>query len=120
MKRVPIRGRRESGSRIARTYLRRAVGRIVRRFKPDKIILFGSHAEGRAGERSDLDLLIVLRSKQHPFERESRVDALLADRPIPMDILVRTPDELMRYRRSADPFWTRILERGKILYAARG
>jgi hypothetical protein len=36
------------------------VERIVRQFKPDKIILFGSHARGDAGPDSDVDLLIVM------------------------------------------------------------
>jgi len=120
MKRTALSGHPGTGSRIAAKYLRRAVGRIVRRFRPEKIVLFGSHAYGEPGAGSDLDLLVVLRSTRHPFEQESSVDVLLADRPVPMDILVRTPDELAEYRRTADPFWLRILEEGKILYAARG
>jgi len=33
--------------------------RIVENFKPKKIILFGSYANGRLTEDSDLDLLIT-------------------------------------------------------------
>ena len=36
------------------------VKRIVRKFRPEKIILFGSHARGEAGADSDVDLLIVM------------------------------------------------------------
>ena len=34
---------------------------LVERFRPDKIILFGSQASGKADEHSDVDLLIVRR-----------------------------------------------------------
>ncbi|MCD6211638.1 MAG: nucleotidyltransferase domain-containing protein, partial [Sulfurovum sp.] len=34
------------------------VDRIVERFQPDKVILFGSHARGEADPDSDIDLLI--------------------------------------------------------------
>jgi len=36
------------------------VQRIVRRFRPERVILFGSHARGEAGPDSDVDLLIVM------------------------------------------------------------
>ena len=119
MKRARRNGRNGNERRVARAYLRAAIGRIVRRFRPDKIILFGSHAGGRPHAGSDVDLLVIARSKEHPFERESKVDALLADRLVPMDILVRTPDELAAYRRCADPFWESVLDHGKVVYAAR-
>lgn len=37
------------------------VDRIVERFDPEKIILFGSHARGDAGPDSDVDLVSVVR-----------------------------------------------------------
>ena len=100
-------------------YLRRAIRRIVRHVGPDRIILFGSYASGNSHEGSDLDLLIVARSHKHPFDREQEVDELLWDRPVAMDILVRTPGEIAAYRRRFQPFWEEILEEGKTLYAAR-
>lgn len=39
------------------------VEQIVRRFHPQKVILYGSYAEGTAREGSDLDLLIVTSEK---------------------------------------------------------
>lgn len=36
------------------------VKRIVERFQPLRIVLFGSHARGEAGKWSDVDLLVVL------------------------------------------------------------
>jgi len=37
------------------------VERIVARFSPEKIILFGAHARGGAGPDSDVDLLLVMK-----------------------------------------------------------
>ena len=38
----------------------RMVKRIVKKFDPEQIILFGSHARGEAGPDSDVDLLVVM------------------------------------------------------------
>ena len=40
--------------------IERMVKRIVRKFHPEQIILFGSQARGDAGPDSDVDLLIVM------------------------------------------------------------
>jgi len=37
--------------------------RIAREFKPDRIILFGSHANGMPTQDSDVDMLVIM-----PFE----------------------------------------------------
>ena len=42
----------------------RMVDRIVERFQPQKVILFGSHARGDARSGSDFDLLIVAPSDE--------------------------------------------------------
>ncbi len=46
-------------------YLAEVIDRIVRKFHPVKIILFGSWARGSAREDSDLDLLVVLPKTEH-------------------------------------------------------
>src|SRR4051794_41082775 len=46
-----------------RAAIRRYVGRIVERFHPEKVILFGSHAYGRPTPDSDVDLLVVMPAK---------------------------------------------------------
>lgn len=45
---------------IAQTAIRQMTNRIAKRFKPDKIVLFGSHARGTAGPDSDVDLLVIM------------------------------------------------------------
>jgi predicted nucleotidyltransferase len=90
--------------------------RLVEELVPQKIILFGSHACGRPTKGSDVDLLIVMESHERPAARAARVSKLLRPRPFPMDILVRTPEEI-RYRLEiGDQFVHEIIERGKVLY----
>ncbi len=90
--------------------------RIVRAFNPDRIILFGSHAHGQPTADSDVDLLIVMESDERPAMRAMRVSRLLRPRPFPMDILVRTPEEIQHRLKIGDYFIREILERGKVLY----
>lgn len=89
---------------------------IVETLSPEKVILFGSYAYGSPTPDSDVDLLIIMDSDQRPAKRVSVVSRLFHPRPFPMDIVVRTPQEIERSRRSIDPFIHEVLKKGKVLY----
>lgn len=72
------------------------VRRIVSKFNPDKIILFGSHARGKAGPDSDVDLLVVMPVEGSKRRKATEIDGTLADRMIPLDLIVVTPEEFER------------------------
>lgn len=74
---------------------RRVCDRIARRYSPDKIILFGSVATGRAGEDSDIDLLVIKRTKKPYFDRVLEVRRAAATRR-PLDVFVLTPPEFQQ------------------------
>lgn len=83
-------------------------------FRPEKIILFGSYAYGRPGPDSDVDLLIVKRTKK--TFRERNIEArLLIETPSPIDIFVLTPEEFEKYK-TLNPFIGEIAEHGKVVY----
>ncbi len=65
---------------------------IARQYHPETIILFGSAASGRAGEGSDIDLLIIKRTNKPYFDRVLEVRRAI-DTSRPVDILVLTPQE---------------------------
>src|ERR1044072_8848660 len=75
-------------------YLSEAVDRIVQKFHPIRIILFGSWARGSAREDSDLDLLIVLPKVEHKRKAAIEVLRALNGLPIAKDVIVTTPKEI--------------------------
>jgi predicted nucleotidyltransferase len=89
--------------------------KIARRFKPERIILFGSYAYGTPTEHSDVDLLVVM-----PFEgRELKkgVEILSAEPPqFRVELLVRRPEEIARSYREFDPLAREAIDKGKVLY----
>jgi predicted nucleotidyltransferase len=96
--------------------LGRAVQRIVKALDPEKIILFGSYAYGEPTPDSDIDLLVIMHTEASLTERYLSVSRLLRPRPFPVDILVKTPQEVENAIRSGNFFLKEILSRGEILY----
>lgn len=92
------------------------VRRLVDGYDPDRVILFGSRATGRAGDDSDFDLLIVKEDERRPLDRRIEVERLLADRRMPLDVIVHTPDEMWEMFRAGSPFIEEVLDSGKVLY----
>ena len=92
------------------------VSKIVEHFHPKKIILFGSRAWGEPTEESDLDLLVVMDVDGSPIRKASEISRIARPRFLPMDIIVRTPDEIEHRMGIGDPFIKRIMNKGKVLY----
>ncbi|MBA3426885.1 MAG: nucleotidyltransferase domain-containing protein [Rubrobacter sp.] len=94
------------------------VERIVERFDPLKVIVFGSVARGEAGHDSDIDLLVVFEHVQWENKRKLAVDirVALADVPVPIDIVVTDPDEILRRGHLVGPILRPALREGKVLH----
>lgn len=92
------------------------VRRIVSRFNPDKIILFGSHARGQAGPDSDVDLLVVMSVEGSKRGKATEIDETLADRTIPVDLIVATPEEFERARQQVGSVLRPAALEGLVLY----
>lgn len=90
---------------------------IGREFGPERVLLFGSYARGTATADSDVDLLVIL-----PFEGKAvqkSVEIRLKLRPhFPVDLLVRTPEQVRKRLDMGDEFMRQILDEGKVLYEA--
>lgn len=92
------------------------IRRIVRALRPHRIILFGSYARLTPSDDSDVDLLIVMDTEERPAERFLAVSRLLRPRPFPLDILVKTPQEVAQDLEQQDPFIAEIVAHGQVLY----
>jgi predicted nucleotidyltransferase len=102
------------GANIPMRVIRRYARAIAEEFHPDKIILFGSYAYGTPHEDSDVDLLVVMPTRdQHG--QAVRIRYRLAA-PFPVDLIVRTPKQLAWRLEEGESFTTTIVCRGKILY----
>lgn len=92
--------------------------KIVKEFKPEKIILFGSYAWGKPHQDSDVDLFVVKKSRQRRINRERKLRTFLIGNDFPsMDLLIYTPREVEKRVVIKDFFINDILTKGKILYA---
>lgn len=92
---------------------------IVERFRPRRIMVFGSHARGEAGPDSDLDLFIEMDTPRRPPERAIEISEAFGLRPWPMDIVVYTPEEVRRLRHVNGTLLSVIEKEGKVLYVQR-
>ena len=101
---------------VTRDQLQEVARRIKRVFDPQRILLFGSHAYGKPMPDSDVDLLVVMQSNERAAARSAAIAKTLLDIPFPMDIIVRTQDEIRHRLNIGDYFIREILERGEVLY----
>jgi predicted nucleotidyltransferase len=92
------------------------VQRLVPTLQPNKIIVFGSYIYGTPSPDSDLDLLIIIDTQDRPVDRHQSVSSLLRPRPFPLDILVKTPEEIEQAYAQGDPFIVEIITQGRVLY----
>jgi len=92
---------------------------LIAHEQPDKIILFGSYCTGQVGEWSDLDLVIVKKTKTPFLDRTRQVLELLKPQ-VGVDVLVYTPAEFEQLSQER-PFVRReIVAKGKVIYERDG
>jgi len=101
---------------IARSEFSTLVARIVEAVRPERVVVFGSHARGEAGARSDVDILVVADSNRPRYERAVPIYRAVADLPWELDILVYTPAEVREWSRVDQAFVTSALREGRVLY----
>ena len=93
------------------------VDRIVGRFQPSRVVLFGSQARGAANKWSDVDLLVVMGSAAAD-KRQTAVEIRreLGDMPVCKDIVVTTPDEIARRGHVVGTVLHAALREGRVVY----
>jgi predicted nucleotidyltransferase len=89
---------------------------LVERIQPEKVVLFGSYANGTATPESDIDLLVIVESDLRRDRRQEVISQALRPRRVPIDILAYTPAEVHRCMESPTSFVRHILTTGKVLY----
>jgi len=95
------------------------VARIVERFDPDRIILFGSAARSGATPDSDVDLLVVMPVQGSKREKAVEIGVVVNDIPLPKDIFVTTPEEFERRKEIVGTIERPAGREGRLVYARR-
>jgi predicted nucleotidyltransferase len=96
------------------------VDALCRAGNPRTIVLFGSQARGESNERSDLDLLVVEEAEdwRAPTRRQEigRLRRALPRIGCPIDLLLFTTAEMIRWRGAQNHVVAEAMERGVVLY----
>ncbi len=100
----------------AARWLPEARRRIVRKFRPVRIVLFGSQAQGVARADSDVDLLVILEDVTSARHSAVAIRRLLTDLPISKDVIVATPTAVERYGDSVGTILRPALREGVTIY----
>ncbi len=103
--------------KVSRKQICEMVSRIVLRFEPQRVILFGSYAVGRAGPDSDVDLLVVMPVSGSKRQKRLELRMALHDIVASKDIIVVTPDEFDRRKNIVGTIEYPAARDGKVMYA---
>jgi predicted nucleotidyltransferase len=104
------------GPDIPMRVIRRFARQVAEKFRPEKIILFGSFAYGTPNADSDVDLLVIMPARNEIYQAFKI--RLAFDAPFPMDLLVRPPKHLAWRLAEKESFHTEVMTKGKVLYEA--
>ena len=94
--------------------LKEYIKKIKERFHPQQVFLFGSYAYGKPKKDSDIDILVIMKTRLRPLEQAVIIRKELPFF-LPLDLIVRTPKEVKKRIRQGDFFLKTVLEKGKRL-----
>jgi uncharacterized protein len=114
---IHIRRKVLSNGMINRRDIKRVCAQIAREFRPQRIILFGSYAYGEPTPDSDVDLLVVMPLEGRAMDKAVEISRRLEHR-FPIDLLVRSPEELRQRLEWNDFFLKEATEKGVVMYDA--
>lgn len=83
----------------------------------ERAVVFGSYARGSADGYADLDLLVVLPTERGRWERGQLLKAVVEALPVPVDLLIYTPEEFERGMHRRLGVFEAIAREGRTIYA---
>jgi uncharacterized protein len=101
--------------RIPQKAIKQVVKQIVEKFKPQKIILFGSYARGNPRPESDVDMLVVMDTPLREVQQAIQICQQIEYR-FGLDLIVHTPKYLAERVKMGDSFLRDVLKEGKVVY----
>ncbi|MEM2918348.1 MAG: nucleotidyltransferase domain-containing protein [Candidatus Altiarchaeota archaeon] len=92
-----------------------AVVEKLKEYGAEKIILFGSAAKREIDEYSDLDFLMIKKTRLRFLRRLIEVGKILREFG-KVDVFIYTPKEFEKMKEMRNPFIERALKEGKVVY----
>ena len=114
---MEIKQKKDEGRKeLLQKELKRITEIIIKEYLPDKIILFGSLANGKVHEWSDIDLAIIKETKMRFIKRMQKV-GLMTSPKLGVDFIVYTPEEFENMVKDDNYFIKdEIMRKGRVLY----
>ena len=94
--------------------IKKIAERLKKEYNAERVILFGSYANGEATEDSDVDILVIAPTSERFFERMATVLGLVRDLydGLALSPIVLRPEEVTQRLTRGDQFIKEILEEG--------
>ena len=91
----------------------------LKTINPERIIVFGSYAYGKATKESDLDICVVEKNYNDKFQEKAKIRKLLHGIvKVPIDILNPTLEEYNFYKNEFCSVYKDIEESGEVLWSS--
>lgn len=98
--------------------IKNIVNQLISLYKPEKVILFGSLANGEIKESTDIDIFIIKEDiPEFGADRIRQLDSLIKYK-VAADFIVYKSSEVNQRLQLGDPFIKNILTKGRVLYEA--
>ena len=91
----------------------------LKRYNPEKIIIFGSYVRGEMDEYSDLDFVVIKKTGKRFLERLIEVAKLIDNDLGKVDVFVYTPKEFEEMKKRENPFIDTVIREGRTVYEIR-
>jgi predicted nucleotidyltransferase len=102
---------------ISKKTIKKVAREIAEHFHPRQVILFGSHAYGAPTKDSDVDLLVIMETKEKNLPQALKISRAISH-PFPMDLVVLKPHEVQTRLAGGDLVLREILTKGEVLFEA--
>lgn len=92
------------------------VNKLIKVFKPEEIILFGSFGRGEVKEDGTLDFIVIAETKDRFFDRIKKALEACSGASPPIEPLIYTPSEFNQMLVQGEGFLEEALEEGVVLF----
>lgn len=92
--------------------------RVIDAVHPLRVVLFGSAARDEMTPDSDVDLLVIMPNGTHRRHIMEHLHTQFSGLPLPVEVIIATPEDLEQYGESVGLIYRTALEEGRELYAA--